>query len=467
MKGISCLLNFKENFTKNLPYYELLARQICVPEQDNCFHGPCISEHSAFCTDSSGTIISRVCEGYQFTAAFSGHLSSSGSSKKELSSFGYPFLIHNDAELALLSYIHFGDDCARRLSGDFSMLVYDSMRRTVFVLSRGYDALPIFYTNIDDFFVISTFLGGILSFPHIQKKIDSQSVLELLSASTHIPEKIFEGVFMLPQDSFLKISQKGIRKTVLSKTADCSGKEFKNSNRTGLIFTGSKQDDAFLKSFEKNNSTQANPLNIYAEKFPQHLSYIPFHKQHLSIDEGTVYKALETAVSACGFPFLSNFDYILPIALKRSKGTEETLFFSAPDRLFPSKNYTETLIKNGAFHNILEKNMQEFIPAGDIFPSYPVLISNFMSMEANTLPCDGETVAHSYISQKLKTTLRRILLDIISKEHAPLLAFFKRSELLRLCEGGFSFCEKETETELTSYLIKLNIWFEIFSPGLI
>jgi hypothetical protein len=108
MRGISCLLNFKESLTKNPPYYELLSRQICMPEQESSLHSPCISEHTAFCTDSDSYIISRVCEGYQFTIAFSGDLVSFASQKEELSACGYPFLVHNDAELALLSYIHFG-----------------------------------------------------------------------------------------------------------------------------------------------------------------------------------------------------------------------------------------------------------------------------------------------------------------------------------------------------------------------
>lgn len=465
MRGISCLLNFKENLTKNPPYYELLARQICIPEQENDPQRPCISEHTAFCTDSDSSIISRVCEGYQFTVAFSGDLISSASPKEELSACGYPFLVHNDAELALLSYIHFGENCADKLSGNFSMIVYDSMRRTAFVLSKGRDALPFFFTNIGDFYVVSTSLNGILSFPQIQKRIDSDSILNLLSAGNRIPEQIFDGVFILPPDSMLKISQKGIRKPVFIKTQVSPTKEF--TNRTGLIFTGSEQDELFLKKFADNNPLNSGHLNIYAEKFPQNLNYIPFNKQHLSIDEGTVYSALETAVSALGFPFLSDFDFILPIALKRAKGTDEDLFFSVPDRFYPPKSYLKTLIKNSAFHNVVEKNMQNFTSGADIFPSYPSLISNYMSMKVHTPFYDGEVFSHSYFSQKLKTTLRRILLDIISKEHAPLFAFFKRSELLRLCEGGFSFSEKESETELIAYLIKLNMWFELFSPKIV
>ena len=90
-----------------------------------------------------------------------------------------------------------------------------------------------------------------------------------------------------------------------------------------------------------------------------------------------------------------------------------------------------------------------------------------MSMKIHTFFFGDEEFSHSYFSQKLKTTLRRILLDILSKEHAPLFAFFNRSELLRLCEGGFYFDEKESETELIAYLIKLNMWFEIFSPKIV
>jgi len=471
MRGISCLLNFKENLTKNLPYYVLLVRQLCVPEQEACFQPPYILEHAAFCSDSDRTIINRVCEGYQFTVAFSGTLFNPAALKDELSSFGYPFLVNSDAELALLSYIHFGDSCSHKLSGNFSLIIYDSMRRTLFALSKGYDALPIFYANIGDFYILSTSINGILSYPYIQKKLDSDSVLTLISASNRIPPQIFDEVSMLLTDSFIKISQKGIQKPVLAKNNVCYTDDKLDSDRTGLIFTGSNQDDLFIRNYGNQERLKANPLSVYAERFPSAFDLPALHKQHLSIDEGSVLNSLETSVSSCGFPVLSGYDYLLPIALKRAKGSGEKLFFASPDRFYPPKTYTETLIKNEAFHYALEKNMIDFTPNCHISPPYASLMSNSMSMEINTLPpvekAHDQGFSYSYTSQKLKSTLRRILLDIISKEHAPILAFFKRSALLRLCEGGFVFKEDESEAELTAYLIKLNMWFEIYSPKIV
>lgn len=470
MKGLSCLLNFKENLTKNLPYYELLARQVCIPGKESLSSCPYVLEHTIFCTDNGSSVISRVCEGYQFTVAFSGRLFNAAVLKDELSSFGYPFLVNSDAELALLSYIHFGDSCSHKLSGDFSLIIYDSMRRTIFALSKGFDALPLFYAKAGDFHVLSTSINGIFSFPYIKKRITGDTVMTLLSASNRIPSQIFDGVSMLPADSFIKITQKGIQKSML--TANDTTRQDDVTEPTGLIFTESEHDYAFLRRHARLDILKSIPLSVYAEKFSSSLVLPDFKKQHLSIDEGSVLNSLETAVSACGFPFLSSYDYILPIALKRAKGSGEKLFFASPDRFFPQKNYTETLIKNESFHYALDKNMQDFVPGDGVFPSYSSLISNSMSAEINSLSkdmdlCNSEDPSSAFISQKLKTTLRRILLDIISKENAPLLAFFKRSALLRLCEGGFVFGENESETELTAYLIKLNMWFEIYSPRII
>ena len=218
------------------------------------------------------------------------------------------------------------------------------------------------------------------------------------------------------------------------------------------------QDDLLLQKIADDSTSKNTAFNLYAEKFPQLPGNYLFNRQHLPIDEGTVYNALETVVYACGFPFVSDFDYSLPVALKRAKGTDKSLLFSVPDYFFPCRNYAGTLIKNGAFHDVIEKNIQDFIPNTCLFPSYPTLISNFMSMEISTHFPGGTLSLHSQLSQKFRTILRRILLDIISKDHAPLLAFFKRSELLRLCEGGFAF---------SAYLVKLNMWFEIFSPKIV
>ena len=472
MRGISCLLNFKNNLSKNIPYYDLLIRQINGFTSAASSQEPWICEQAVLFSEAPDSIVTKICEGYQFTITFCGNILNGAALKKELSSFGYHFLTEKDAELALFSYIHFGEKCGQKLTGEFSFIIYDSMRRQVFALSSWNDSMPIFYAKIKDDYVLSSSIKGILSHPDISKRISAESLLELLSCQNRISSCIFEDVYMLAPQSFLKISKNGIIKGDYPEPVGAPSK-FDNCNvkNAGVISSGTAPDFELLETITKSQEKEHLRTSVYAEKFPDDFCRFPTKKQHLLIDDGTVLWALESSVSACGFPFLSDYDYLLPIALKRAKGSNETLFYAFPDRILPKKNYILTLIKNDAFYNALENNIKEYAPGNDILPSYPSLIAGAFEtvIKTPTIASDiyNEEILTHTVSQRIKTALRHILLDIISKEHSPIIAFFKRSALLRLCEGGFTFSKNQSESELIAYLIKLNMWFEINRPRIV
>jgi len=470
MKGISCLFSFKNNLGKNIPYYDLLIRQINGCRRDSS-QEPWICEKAVLFSNSSGSIVTKICEGYQFTITFLGSLLNGRQLENELSAFGYHFLTDKDAEIVLLSYIHFGEKCVEKLAGEFSFIIYDAMRRQVFALSSKDGATPLFYAKAKDDYVLSTSLKGVLTHPDIRKRISAQSLLELLSCQNRVSSRIFEDVYILPPCSSLTISKTGI------KTGDYTAPDSPVCDHTpptknaGIILSGTDSDLALLECLSRKQGKEHLRPSVYAEKFPDDLGQFPTKKQHLLIDDGTISWALETAVSSCGFPFLSNFDYLLPIALKRAKGCDETLYFPFPDYIFPKKNYISTLIKNDAFYKALEDNMKDYIPESNILPAYPSLIARAFETEIKTPLMASykynEETPSQIVSQRVKTALRHILLDIISREHSPIIAFFKRSALLRLCEGGFTFSENQSEPELIAYLIKLNMWFETTQPRII
>lgn len=469
MRGVSCLVNFKNNLSKNVPYYDLLIRQINGSASDSPGESPWICEQAVLFSECT---LSKICEGYQFTIGFSGNISNGDELKSELSAFGYHFLTDKDAEIALFAYIHYGEKCGQKLAGDFAFIVYDAMRRQGFAISSGDGSVPVFYAKTKDGYALSTSLKGILSHPDIQKRISGETLLELLSCQNRISSCIFEDVYMLAGGSFLKISKCGIKKGEYKASADPVHKiDTSGIKQAGVILSGTALDLETLESLAHLSKNQHTRTSIYAEKFSDDFGRFSTRNQHLLTDDGTVLWALEATVSACGFPFLSSCDFLIPMALKRAKGGNETLFFAFPDRFYPQKNYIQTLIKNHVFYNALEGNIKDYIPQGNIVPSYPSLISGAFGTEIKTPPFASyiynEETQDFCVSQRIKTALRHILLDIISREHSPIIAFFKRSALLRLCEGGFSFEKNENESQLIAYLIKLNLWFEMYRPRII
>ncbi len=464
MRGISCLVNFKNNISKNIPYYDLLIRQINGASVDS-LSTPWICEQAVLFSDCT---LSKICEGYQFTIAFSGSISNGDDLKKQLSAFGYHFLTDKDAETALSCYIHFGEKCAQMLAGEFSFIIYDAMRRQVFALTDSTGSMPVFYAKADDGYVLSTSFKGIFAHPEISKKISAQNLCELLACQNRIPSTILENVYTLPACSFLKISKDRIKKGCYTISENPPHNDFPCVKKAGVILSDATLDSALLESLSVLSKKEHNRISLYAEKFPDAFGQFPTRNQHLLIDDGTVLWALETVVSACGFPFLSSYDFLLPMALKRAKGNNEALFFAFPDRFSGKKSYIATLIKNGAFYSALEESIKNHIPKGDIILPYPSMIADSFESSIKT-PVLKDTIynVETPTSSRIRTALRHILLDIISKEHSPIVAFFKRSALLRLCEGGFTFSENENESELIAYLIKLNLWFEMKKPRII
>ena len=271
---------------------------------------------------------------------------------------------------------------------------------------------------------------------------------------------------MLPAGSFLKISKDGIKKGAYSPIASPRN-DFQGAEKSGVILSGTPLDLELIENLATFCEKEHTRTSIYAEKFSDNFGRFPTRNQHLLTDDGTILWALESVVSACGLPFMSSYDFLLPMAIKRAKGNDETLFFPFPDRFSPKKNYIPTLIKNGAFYSAIEENMKAHSPSGDIFIPYPSMIADSFGTSIKTPIIYNVETPPTALSGRIKTALRHILLDIISKEHSPIIAFFKRSALLRLCEGGFSFCENENESELIAYLIKLNMWFEMTKPRIV
>lgn len=471
MSGISCLVNFKENLNKNVPYYNLLVRQINGLDRSVPSSKPWIGEDAAFCADSPCDIVSKICEGYQFTIAFSGEIICKDQIKKELSASGYHFLTDKDAELALLLYIHFGEKCYEKLLGSFSFIIYDAMRRQIFVLCDPDSSIPIFYSKTDSGYILASSLKGILASPGTKKILSGNNLLGLLSAQNRISQTVFEDIYILPPKTFLKISRFGLKTCtypISSASETASSAKKLSAHGTGIILSGTSADQSILENLSHEQEKEHCRISLYTEKCPDDFKRFPIKVHNLSIDAGTVFYGLESCVSACGFPFVSDWDYLLPIAFRGAKGTDETLFFSEPDRFYKSKTYISTLIKNGAFYHPIENNLSEYTPEASVFPSYTGLIADSYGITAKTAAyCKEAPHRTNYPSMAVKTALRHILLDIIAKEHSPVVAFFKRTSLLKLCEGGFVFSPGESECELTAYLIKLNMWFEMYQPRII
>ncbi len=510
MSLISCIADFKENFTKNIPYYRLLLKQVGDAQKCSSQKGSWIGEHAAMSSSCEDNILSKICEGYQFVICFDGRLLNTENLMNKLSSLGYCFTFRNDAELALNSYIHFGEKALLELDGSFSFVIYDTMRRQIFAASDSFSSSPIFYTNLSGLYIFASQVRGIFSHPDIIPRISQRGLSDLLSFSRGIRGAVFENVHMLPPAHFLKIkdgefivkkysrlpskaSETHIppEEQLLSRLAANVQNNF--SENSAVLNSGNVEDEILCFVAAENYAKNLSRISEYSlvdagisKKFSPARTQIFF-------DEASLYDSLKRCVSICGFPTISNADFLLPLMFDRIPKSITKVFTALPDMAIDTSPMRKFISHNNAFHPAVDETLElsdssGFIPINSSHilaeDSEVELISPFLScdifdlfasLKTDTPEFFSNCISHlcagnSHVLPKsytlpLTRKLKRILLDIIADESAPILAFFDKVSLLKLCERGFDIPNGSlSEIEVISYIIKLNIWFLTYKP---
>ena len=69
------------------------------------------------------------------------------------------------------------------------------------------------------------------------------------------------------------------------------------------------------------------------------------------------------------------------------------------------------------------------------------------------------------LNTELFGNLSTILLTMTEEKSCPVLAFFDKDAIFKLCTNGFDFSGSDiTPVEFISYIIKLNLWFLEYRP---
>lgn len=489
MDNFSCIVNFRDNFTKNTAKYISLLSKMTQSKNSNYR----IDEHSAFCADKSFEIIQKISEGYEFTAIFGGYLNKSAQLREKLS--GYGFLTSSDAETALTAYIHYGAKCISELRGNFFLAVYDFMRRSAFVFTTG---VPVFYRSGDDTVLISSHPSAMFNL--YPPKVTRDKLRELFATPKNPPACVFDGTEFLSPGYALMIRPDfieklhvtdpcpadipvGLRETA-QKVADIASENIPVSNTAGIILGGSTADNAVLSLVADKTKFPCTYSfdyeNIQAEALKCYRSHIPLSENDLRF-------GLETSVLSCGIPLYSREDFFIPIYLKQipeircrifcgniSCGTKPLCGELLKNRLLlPSTVRTLELSENephtdrcAPLLNMLaaETGMSVISPFSDseircIFNSVPYTEE---SVYAEILRLKSGIVPLPKTPPDRTEMLKHILLEILVDDDAPILAFFDKSALLRVCEGRIF-----VPPEIIAYIVKINIWFSKYKPRLI
>ena len=86
----------------------------------------------------------------------------------------------NDAELILLAYEVWGEDCVKHLLGDFAFAIWDSRSRRLFCARDHFGVKPFFYTRAGDSFTFSNVLNALRQDPGVSDALNETAIGDYL-----------------------------------------------------------------------------------------------------------------------------------------------------------------------------------------------------------------------------------------------------------------------------------------------
>ena len=118
----------------------------------------------------------------------------------------------SDAELALQSYVAWGEDCPAQLLGDFAFAVWDRARQQLFCARDHMGARPFYYTSNDRFFAFASEEEAFLELPGVRNVPNEELITYLLVPSLidfdHNRSWLAD-VWILPAATSIRIARNG------------------------------------------------------------------------------------------------------------------------------------------------------------------------------------------------------------------------------------------------------------------
>ncbi len=125
--------------------------------------------------------------------------------KEILQKQGISFRTSGDTEVLLQLYITKGEAFLENVNGFFTLAIFDTHEKTLFIARDRFGIKPLFYSTDKDKFIFASEMKAMLNYP-ISKAIDNSSLLQYLQLNyIPAPDTILESVKKFPVGHYCKI----------------------------------------------------------------------------------------------------------------------------------------------------------------------------------------------------------------------------------------------------------------------
>lgn len=217
MCSFAGVINFKKNLFTYEAYNRLLVRDmvLALSNNDTKNYGEWVGEHVSLSLahqSDDEQPLKKTVEGHEFVITCFAKLHNRDELRNDLEKFGYTFTSNKDAEIILYEYIHYGENCCKKLNGIYSFCVWDSMRQQVFICCDKLGTKPFVYATHKDSVIFSTDIKSLFRYPELTPKIDKDGLSELFAFFPYktLGTSVFSGVNELKPATYIIIKRSGI-----------------------------------------------------------------------------------------------------------------------------------------------------------------------------------------------------------------------------------------------------------------
>jgi asparagine synthase (glutamine-hydrolysing) len=130
--------------------------------------------------------------------------------REELSGYGHIFKTKSDTEVIVHGYEEWGEDCVNRFNGIFTIAIWDSVEKNLFIARDHLGVKPLYYYLMDDKFLFASEIKAILTDTNCGREVDIPALGQLFTYRyVPSPKTLFKGIYKLPPGHILKINKMG------------------------------------------------------------------------------------------------------------------------------------------------------------------------------------------------------------------------------------------------------------------
>jgi asparagine synthase (glutamine-hydrolysing) len=134
-------------------------------------------------------------ESKRFGVIFNGEIYNYRELRSELTQRGHLLRTHSDTEVIVHLYEELGPGCLDQLRGMFSIAIWDSLERTLFVARDRLGIKPLYYAEVDGSWLFGSEIKSLLQHPSLRAEIDNSALLQYVSLKyVAAPKTLFRGV---------------------------------------------------------------------------------------------------------------------------------------------------------------------------------------------------------------------------------------------------------------------------------